>query len=480
MTDTSHSFFRPERTLINACGIIVLTSLFYYFGASLRLINALSVFWPLNAVMAGVFARYAFLNRAHYYLLCYATMLVYDAMTTSWGMASLAINFSNMLFILIFATLMQRDRRRAAADDDEPLHVGKLFLYCLCAALACSLTGSVASIGIDNYKLWPLFADWFSEQFSTGVLVLPWILTLHLPRKKVELTAEQALPFIAVVASVGCSDLIGGAGSLAFPLAALIWCAMRYSLPVTCLVMLMTGVAEIVLVGNSAIQFNTAAPLETAQLFSARLGIAIMALCPLMVSTSVASINALMRQLSHRANYDYLTGALSRSGLLDTLNKPPYANTQFRTLAVMLIDIDYFKGINDTHGHDCGDAVLTAFGERLLRTVGAKGLVGRMGGEEFVVVCPNLTFSEGRGVAEQIRRRIAREAFCWGDTTLSVTVSIGMSHQACLQEGVLDSFTQLLPVADQHLYLSKKSGRDRVTASSVPDSETAKIITDSL
>jgi len=58
MTDTVHSFFRPERTLINAFGIILLTTLFYFFGAMLRLIDELSVFWPLNAVMAGVFAHY--------------------------------------------------------------------------------------------------------------------------------------------------------------------------------------------------------------------------------------------------------------------------------------------------------------------------------------------------------------------------------------------------------------------------------------
>lgn len=391
MTEPVQPFFRPERTLINAFGIIILTSLFYFFGAMLRLIDELSVFWPLNAVMAGVFARYAFLNRPHYYLLSYVAMLVYDAITTNWGVASLAINLSNMVFIVTFAMLMRRDARQVKGDERPPLNVLKLFLYCLIASVLCALVGTLASIGIDKYKLWPLFADWFSEQFSTGVLILPWVLTVRWPRGKTLVSPDMLWPFMAVVGSVGASVLIGGAGSLAFPLAALIWCAIRYSLPVTCLVMLITGVAEIVLVGNSTIQFNTAAPLETAQLFSARLGIAIMALCPLMVSTSVASINALMRQLSRRANYDYLTGALSRSGLLETLKKPPFADTRYGSLCVMLIDIDYFKRINDSYGHECGDAVLTAFGERAIRTVGTHGLVARMGGEEFVVVCPGVS-----------------------------------------------------------------------------------------
>lgn len=480
MTDTVHSFFRPERTLINAFGIIMLTTLFYFLGAMLRLIDELSLFWPLNAVMAGVFARYAFLNRPHYYLLSYVAMLLYDAITTSWGMVSLAINFSNMVFIATFALLMQRDARRIKNDITPPLNVLKLFLYCLIASVLCALVGAVASIGIDQYKLWPLFADWFSEQFSTGVLLLPWILTVRRPRNKNWVRPDMLLPFLAVVASVTASVLIGGAGSLAFPLAALIWCAIRYSLPVTCLIMLITGVTEIVLVGNSTIQFNTAAPLETAQLFSARLGIAIMALCPLMVSTSVASINALMLQVARRANYDYLTGALSRSGLLETLKNPPFSDTRYGSLCVMLIDIDYFKSINDNYGHECGDAVLSAFGERMLHTVGSKGLVARMGGEEFVVVCPGISLKEGREIAEQLRQHIAGHTFNWQDKNLSITISIGLSQQSYAGRGVIDAFIRLMPVADHHLYRSKKGGRNRVTATPEEEREPNKIIPDIL
>lgn len=478
MTDTVQPFFRPERTLLNAFGIIILTSLFYFFGAMLRLIDELSLFWPLNAVMAGVFARYAFLNRLHYYLLSYVVMLVYDAITTSWGMVSLAINFSNMVFIITFAQLIQRDVRRKAADEKPQLNVLRLFLYCLIASVLCALVGTIASTGVDRYKLWPLYADWFSEQFSTGVLILPWILTMRGSSGKKTFTVDSLWPFMAVMASVAASVVIGGAGSLAFPLAALIWCAIRYSLPVTCFVMLITGVAEIVLVGNSTIQFNTAAPLETAQLFSARLGIAIMALCPLMVSVSVASINALVLQVSRRANYDHLTGVLSRSGLLETLKQPPFADTRYGSLCVMLIDIDYFKNINDSHGHECGDAVLASFGERMLRTVDGKGLVARMGGEEFVVVCPGLTLEEGKEIAEQIRQRIDDNPFACGNHAISITVSIGLSHQNIAQPGVIESFTQLMPLADRLLYRSKKAGRNRVTISGETENCADNVVSD--
>lgn len=78
--------FVPEGHLLrNSIAIFVLTTLFYFIGAELRLVHELSLFWPLNGVMAGLFARYVWLNRLHYYAISYVAMLVYDAITTEWG-----------------------------------------------------------------------------------------------------------------------------------------------------------------------------------------------------------------------------------------------------------------------------------------------------------------------------------------------------------------------------------------------------------
>lgn len=80
-----------------------------------------------------------------------------------------------------------------------------------------------------------MLADWFSEQFSTGVLIVPCMLTLAIPGVLPRFKAEQMMPAIALIVSVIASVVIGGAGSLAFPLPALIWCAVRYTPQVTCL-----------------------------------------------------------------------------------------------------------------------------------------------------------------------------------------------------------------------------------------------------
>ena len=103
--------FQEGHLLRNSIAIFVLTTLFYFIGAELRLVHELSLFWPLNGVMAGVFARYVWLNRLHYYAISYVAMLVYDAITTEWGLVSLAINFSNMMLIVTVALLVARDKR---------------------------------------------------------------------------------------------------------------------------------------------------------------------------------------------------------------------------------------------------------------------------------------------------------------------------------------------------------------------------------
>ncbi len=271
---TFHLFLEGH-LLRNSIAIFALTTLFYFVGAELRLVHELSLFWPLNGVMAGVFARYVWLNRLHYYAISYVAMMAYDAMTTEWGLVSLVINLSNMMFIVTVARLVLRDKR-LGKNKYEPVSALRLFNYCLIAALLCAIVGAVGSVSIDSLDFWPLLADWFSEQFSTGVLIVPCMLTLAIPRALPRFKAEQMMPFIALIVSVIASVVIGGAGSLAFPLPALIWCAVRYTPQVTCLLTFLTGAVEIVLVANSVIDIAVGSPFSIPQMFSARLGIATM------------------------------------------------------------------------------------------------------------------------------------------------------------------------------------------------------------
>jgi two-component system cell cycle response regulator len=135
------------------------------------------------------------------------------------------------------------------------------------------------------------------------------------------------------------------------------------------------------------------------------------------------------------------------------------AQEQGRDMAVMLIDMDYFKSVNDTHGHDSGDAVLREFADRLRRNIRGVDLACRFGGEEFVVLMPDTDSQQAHGVAERVRSAVADKVFDVGNgRPLAVTVSVGLA----LNEQPADTPDVLLKRADVALYRAKRGGRNRV------------------
>ncbi len=135
------------------------------------------------------------------------------------------------------------------------------------------------------------------------------------------------------------------------------------------------------------------------------------------------------------------------------------AQQQDRDMAVMLIDMDFFKSVNDTHGHDIGDAVLREFADRLRRNIRGVDLACRFGGEEFVVLMPDTDWRQAQGVAERVRQSVAEKVFATGNTRpLALTVSVGLA----LNESEVDTPEVMLKRADVALYRAKREGRNRV------------------
>jgi len=160
---------------------------------------------------------------------------------------------------------------------------------------------------------------------------------------------------------------------------------------------------------------------------------------------------------------DALTGLHNRrymethiSGLLEQ------AHSRGQPLAVLVLDIDHFKLVNDTHGHDAGDEVLREFALRVRKSIRGIDLACRYGGEEFVVVMPETDLAAATAVAERLRRRIASEPFPIeeGARAIDVTIPIGI---AALGED--DDAASVIKRADGALYRAKRDGRNRV----VPD-----------
>jgi two-component system, cell cycle response regulator len=157
---------------------------------------------------------------------------------------------------------------------------------------------------------------------------------------------------------------------------------------------------------------------------------------------------------------DELTGLYNRRyfdrHLMLMLDK---AREQGRDMALMLIDMDFFKSVNDNHGHDTGDAVLREFAERLRRNIRGVDLACRFGGEEFVVLMPDTDYRQAQSVAERVRMAVAERGFETRESRpLTVTCSVGVA----LNERKFDTPEMLLKRADVALYRAKREGRNRV------------------
>ncbi len=132
-----------------------------------------------------------------------------------------------------------------------------------------------------------------------------------------------------------------------------------------------------------------------------------------------------------------------------------------RPLSLLVADIDHFKAINDTHGHDVGDRVLHEFAKRLRRNTRGIDFACRLGGEEFVIIMPDTNIQSARVVAERLRTCIASQPFQIGPSLqVSVTASVGLA----MLEGGQDTPEQLFKRADKALYAAKREGRNRVVA----------------
>ena len=150
---------------------------------------------------------------------------------------------------------------------------------------------------------------------------------------------------------------------------------------------------------------------------------------------------------------DALTGLMNRRAFDDALAFQAEHGT--RPFAVMMLDVDHFKAMNDEHGHPAGDEVLARIASRLETLLAGRGMVARYGGEEFSVIVPAVDATVAQEIAEQLRLAVASTPFHYEQARLSLSVSVGV---ASVIEG--DDATAALKRADEALYTAKRSGRN--------------------
>ncbi len=172
------------------------------------------------------------------------------------------------------------------------------------------------------------------------------------------------------------------------------------------------------------------------------------------ISLVLMATDRVRAEFEHLATHDSLTNALTRRHLTEVCQQElERCNRHGRVMSLLLIDVDHFKAINDSRGHQAGDQVLVQFVSAVNTLLRSADVMGRLGGEEFVVLLPETSIEVARIVAERIRAKVAELIL-----PAPFTVSIGVTTN----KPAADTVDALMARADTAMYLAKEQGRDRV------------------
>jgi diguanylate cyclase (GGDEF)-like protein len=235
---------------------------------------------------------------------------------------------------------------------------------------------------------------------------------------------------------------------------------------IACALMVILNICRIitVLTNTHVVGFIISAPVDSIIMLSSQMiNIAMTFSLVLMINSKLFmgiqefanEKEALVLELRKLANTDGLTGVFNRSKIEQILTTEVLRSRRYKhPLSVILADIDHFKTVNDTYGHNVGDVVLTGIASLMKQHVREVDTVGRWGGEEFLIVCPDTTSDGAKKLAEKLRKKIEKHNF---KDVGSKTISMGIAQ---IEKDDWDE--DMIKRADKNLYRAKKSGRNRV------------------
>lgn len=467
-------FSRVFRSLAAAVGIGILVLVASWLGILSRPEHQLAAFWPTNALLLGVFARRPSLATPLGWLAAAAGYLGADLLTGGGLSATLRLTGANLAGVAVGCLLFQRFRREDLGLQRAQSML-RVLMVCAGAALAAALSGCLIARSVIGADLLQAIGIWFSAELVSYVALVPMVLLLPSPRTLGQVWREplarflhepgHRLPALALLATVLLGVAVGGPGAIAFPVPALLWCALSYRLFTTATATALLCVWTLIGIANGWIDLHVQD--DMAAIVSMRIGMALVAVAPLTVAGANTARNRLLSALNHAANHDALTQALSR-GAFERRGQAALerVRAQGGAVAVLMVDLDHFKAINDRHGHAAGDAVLVAFAERARRLLREGDLLGRFGGEEFAILMPGVGERDARQLADQLLRVCAQPFELDDGRRLDITVSIGLVMQPPLVED--EPLEQLLKHADHALYQAKFNGRNRVERAVLP------------
>ncbi|MGW8246875.1 MAG: GGDEF domain-containing response regulator [Acidiferrobacterales bacterium] len=178
------------------------------------------------------------------------------------------------------------------------------------------------------------------------------------------------------------------------------------------------------------------------------------------LANTIRKLEESQKALAVQATTDPLTGLRNRRSFFEKAEELVNLHRRYKSeLSILMIDIDHFKKINDSLGHDGGDVVLKRFADILISMVREVDIVGRLGGEEFAILLPDTKRLGAAVLAERTRAAIQRTPISYQGQDYSITASIGI---ASISSEAAGSVSEFIRIADSRLYLAKKAGRNRI------------------
>jgi diguanylate cyclase (GGDEF)-like protein len=447
-------------------GMILAGSL---FGLATRSAGLLAAIWPTTAMLLGAMVRWPRLASPVGWAAIVIGLPVDNIVNGGLPVDALVQASADFIGILtgyvMFAYLPVADRAL-----HRPMSVLYLAAIVVTASATAGLVGIVAAPAVFDRIPMSSWSVWMATELVNYIAILPVVLTVPatawwrlIDRRRatrpLRIGPPQIIPALALVASCIGGLLVGGPGAVAFPVPALLWCALTYSLFSTAVLTLLF--AAWTLTAISLGHFVVLLDYESQHaMMSIRLGIALTAIAPITVASVMAARNQLLLGLQHMATHDPLTDLLNRRAFSDTAGKQISAAARLKQpVAFLMLDIDHFKSINDTYGHGAGDQVLSKLAGSMRSGLREDDVLGRLGGEEFAVLLAGCPPEQATVIAERVRSIFATTIVdLYDGRRVTATVSIGLA----IAEAAPSSLESLMLAADNALYVAKSTGRNCV------------------
>lgn len=432
-----------------------------FIGIAERTDGPFSLVWLTNAVVIGVLLRfYDHVNWRHYTVCC-AGMIIPDLIVGTDNIQMITMTCANFMTISAGYFFLKKYADNMETEWFSNLYcVPKMLLLCQPALFLGSIVGSSAIAIIYNKSYFLTASYWYLNESLNFIVLLPLILVI--PKSTTPFSGSlmscirHMLPSILLLLIFFfIKDKIHFLMASIFIIPTIVWLALSGNLFLTTFGISMNGTFFFLWLIHSSHDYLFFP--EESYVSIVRVIITAMALCALMIAASITERDKLFHQISYISNHDDLTGILNRRAFIKSAEETIATLTKDNICTMVLIDIDFFKIVNDKLGHQTGDSVLIEFCHQLKKCLPANQLFGRIGGEEFALLLANTLENNHQKIVDNIVYHFYQNPLFINGEPYPLTISAGMVEWS---EG--ERYETLFKYADQALYLAKTSGRNQL------------------